>query len=254
MPLIDNGTLYRKFDETVHDGMRLGRNLWLDGRSLSYMVENRVGAIAKPLMSQQWPRVIPILDQGQLGSCVGNAGTGVLGTQPFYDVVGRHALNSVMDPTALEQFAVALYSAATKVDPYAGTYPPTDSGTSGLAACQVLKNRGTIKAYNWAATPHGFCQLLQWGPVLQGMPFYEAFFEPDRAGFIDSNPNWPTSGLAGGHEVEAVALELDTRDLNNSVIVYANSWSSAWGDAGYFRMRLRSYSMMSNVDLKQPVV
>jgi hypothetical protein len=147
-----------------------------------------------------------------------------------------------------------LYSDATKVDPYPGTFPPIDTGSSGLAICQVLKNRGVIKSYNWAATQHGFLQLLQWGPVMMGTPWYEAFFQPDNSGFIDSNQNWPTSGLAGGHEVEAVAVELDTKDLSNSVITFANSWTAGWGDAGYFRMRLRTYDLLHSVDLKQFVV
>ena len=33
--LLESGQLYLKFDEAVHEGMRLGRNMWLDGRSLA---------------------------------------------------------------------------------------------------------------------------------------------------------------------------------------------------------------------------
>lgn len=255
MPLVDSGSLYRRYAEVVHEDMRLGRHLWLDARSLPYMVENRSAAINAPLKNQHWERVIPILDQGRLSSCTGNAGTGALGTQPFYDAVGKTALgSSVGDSRIDEQFAIQLYSDATRVDPFPGVYPPSDGGSSGLAICQVLKNRGIIKGFNWAESPHGFCQLLQWGPVLQGMPWYEAFFQPDRSGFIDSNPNWSTSGLAGGHEVEAIGVDLNTTDLNSSVITYVNSWGTSWGDAGRFRMRLRTYTQLSGVDLKQYVV
>jgi hypothetical protein len=86
------------------------------------------------------------------------------------------------------------------------------------------------------------------------MPWYEAFFQPDKNGFIDSNLNWSTSGLAGGHEIEAVAVDLDMKDLGNSVITYCNSWTESWGDAGRFRMRLRTYDLLHSVDLKQLVV
>jgi hypothetical protein len=34
------------------------------------------------------------------------------------------------------------------------------------------------------------------------------------------------------------------------VIVYANSWSTSWGD-GCFRMRLKTYEALNGVDLKQ---
>jgi C1A family cysteine protease len=90
--------------------------------------------------------------------------------------------------------------------------------------------------------------------VLQGMPWYDAFFTPDRDGFIDADPHWPTSQLAGGHEVEAVGVDLDSRNVFDSAIVYANSWGTGWGDSGYFRMRLSTYERLTSVDLKQYVV
>jgi hypothetical protein len=252
--LLDNGVIYHKFDEVIHEGMRLGRNQWLDARSLAYMVENDVQAMSTALHNQEWERVLVILDQGHLGSCTGNAGTGALGTQPFYDAVGQKVLPAPNDGEAAEKFAVSLYSDATQVDGYPGVYPPDDTGSSGLAICKVLTARGTIRGYNWARTAYGFLTLLQAGPVLQGMPWYEAFFHPDNNGFIDSDPHWASSGVAGGHEVEAFGVELNTRDAFDSVILYANSWGTGWGDAGRFRMRLRTYEQLTGVDLKQFVV
>jgi hypothetical protein len=249
--LLEDGELYHRFHEDVHEGMRLGRNQWLDARSLAHMVENDVHAMGQSLGDQEWERVLGILDQGDLGSCTGNAGTGALGTQPFYDAVGNDVLPAPDDVTAAEQFAVELYSDATKADGYPGVYPPDDTGSSGLAVCKVLKTRGTIKGYRWARSPYGLLRLLQDGPVLQGMPWYKAFFEPDSEGYIDSNPNWPSSGVAGGHEVEAVGVQLDTSDAFSSTIIYANSWGTSWGLEGRFRMRLRTYEQMSGMDLKQ---
>ena len=208
MPL-ETGFIYRKYDETPREGMRLGRHQWLDGRSLAYMVENDAREMGKSLSSQLWDRKVAILDQGQLGSCTGNAGTGALGTEPFYDKVGKDVLPDPNDASACEEFAVQLYSDATKADGYPGDYPPDDTGSSGLAICKVLKQRGTIRGYRWARSPYGLLRLLQNGPVLQGMPWYQAFFDPDSDGFIDSYSNWPSSGLAGGHEIEAVGVELD---------------------------------------------
>src|SRR6478609_1006417 len=117
--LLENGFLYVKYDEAPRAGARLGRNMWLDARSLVYMVENDVRQMGESLASREWERVLPVLDQGELGSCTGNAGTGALGTQPFYDAVG-----GVLPATAAaaEEFAVQLYSDATVVDGYPGTY------------------------------------------------------------------------------------------------------------------------------------
>jgi hypothetical protein len=252
--LLNSGFLYQRFDEAEHEGMRLGRHLWLDGRSLQHMIENRVEEMNHPVATTHWQRVLGILDQGKLGSCTGNAGTGALGTQPFYDAVGSSVLPAPDDVLHAEGFAVSLYEDATVADGYPGQYPPDDTGSSGLAICKVLKTRGTIKGYRYARTAHGFLQLLQRGPVLQGMPWYNAFFSPDAHGFIDADPSWPSSKVAGGHEVEAIGVDIDLKDAFNSVITYANSWGTSWGDAGCFRMRLRTYEQLSSVDLKQYVV
>jgi len=252
--LLEIGQLYHRFEEDIHEGMRLGRNMWLDARSLAYMIENDVREMGQPLQDQEWERVLVILDQGPLGSCTGNAGTGALGTQPFYDAIGKDVLPAADDETAAEDFAVQLYSDATKVDAYPGQYPPDDTGSSGLAICKVLRARASIKGYRWARSAYGLLRLLQRGPVLQGMPWYNAFFHPDAEGYIDADPSWPSSGIAGGHEVEAVAVQLDANDAFSSTITYVNSWGPSWGLEGRFKMRLRTYEKMNGVDLKQYVV
>src|SRR4051812_45710506 len=177
--LLDHGLLYQKYSEPSPDpGMRLGRNMWLDARNLAYMVENDPGQMAGELSSVRWERKLVILNQGNVGSCTGNAGTGALGTEPFFSAVGKGILPDVTDASAGEKFAVQLYTDATVIDAYPGEYPDEDTGSSGLAICKVLKNRGTIRGYKWARTAYGFLRLLQVGPVLQGMPWYRAFFNP----------------------------------------------------------------------------
>jgi hypothetical protein len=218
------------------------------------MIENSAADMSHALTTTHWERVLTILDQGRLGSCTGNAGAGALGTQPFYDAVGKSVLPAFGDAASAEDFAVQLYEDATVIDGSPGQYPPDDTGSSGLAVCKVLKARGTIAGYRHARSAYGFLQLLQRGPVIQGMPWYQAFFAPDAHGFIDSSGRWSSSGIAGGHEVEAIGVDLDENDVFNSVITYANSWGTGWGDRGLFRMRLRTYEQLSGVDLKQYVV
>ena len=243
--LVDNGTVYQKFEELAGNAYRLGRNAWFDAQSLAYMVENDVASMVTP-KSKSWTRRVPILDQGQLGSCTGNAGTGTAGTDPYYDAIKAAfaaAIGKFDEPAA-----VNLYHLATIADGYPGTYPPDDTGSSGLAVCKVLKAKGVIGGYRWARSPHGLAALLQAGPVMWGAPWYEGWFNPDRNGFVDQG-NW--GQVAGGHEFENFEIEVNTQDFYKSVLTFDNSWGTSWGDAGRFRMYLSSYERISGIDLKQ---
>ena len=82
-----------------------GRHVFHDPASRFYAVqwEKTPGHIVHE-------RHIPILDQGQLGSCTGNAGTGALGTSPFFETAPVRAV------TLDQPFAVGLYGQATHLD------------------------------------------------------------------------------------------------------------------------------------------
>lgn len=115
----------------------LGRNVRHDPRSLRYTLP-----VAGDIKSAAWTRHIPILDQGDLGSCTGNAGTGILGTDGLWQT-----LTTVAQSKLDETYAAQLYSDATKVDDDPKNYPPTDTGSDGLSIAQVLKARRLISGY-----------------------------------------------------------------------------------------------------------
>lgn len=228
---------------------RLGRKLQLDARSLPFMV---TAAAPRTLRSVHWPRPLPILDQGDLGACVGFAATGALGSVPLASF--EHAAALLPDAEMARAFARDLYSETTAIDPFDGAWPPEDTGTDGLSVCKVLKRRGVISSYRWASSLAGLVTLLQDGPVLMGMPWHAAFYEPDaETGRIDPT-GWEDSELLGGHEVEIVGVRLDpSGDLERAVFLVANSWGAGWGMAGYFTMGGRTYTLMrDHVDLVQP--
>src|SRR6266508_253109 len=144
--------------------MRLGRNLWLDGRSLAHMVENSVAAMSGCLQSTQWNRVLTILDQGDLGSCTGNAGAGGLGTEPFYDAVGREVLPEPTDAQAAEQFAVDPYSAATQIDAFPWGTRPTTRVRPTLPSSRSSKTAGRSSGFASPARytgSSGSCRRVQ---------------------------------------------------------------------------------------------
>ena len=67
--LLESGQVYLKFEEEVLEGMRLGRNMWLDGRSLVHMVENSVEEMSSgPLESKEYERVLAVLDWASTSS------------------------------------------------------------------------------------------------------------------------------------------------------------------------------------------
>ena len=55
--------------EDVIPGRRLGRHIHVDSRSAAYPFTSG----KRTIIPRLWARNIPILDQGNLGSCTGNA-------------------------------------------------------------------------------------------------------------------------------------------------------------------------------------
>ncbi|MGW1497593.1 C1 family peptidase [Streptomyces mirabilis] len=213
---------------------RLGRHVEHDPRSLDYAH----GVLPQSaIKTVEWTRRIPILDQGDLGSCTGNAGTGVLGT----DSAGRTASTTVTISAAGaaashglftagvhaldETFAVALYSLATILDGVSGQYPPTDTGSTGLGVAKALKSLGLASGYTHAFLFAALNSALQTGPVLIGIPWLTSMFDTATDGRILVDRS---SGIAGGHE-----LELSKYDASTGEYWVPNSWNTSWGSAGW---------------------
>jgi hypothetical protein len=255
--LVTNGILTHVYDEAVRQGTRLGRHLVLDGRSLAYTVEQEIASAPVQVGPAEHPPTIPILDQGDRSSCTGNAGayhlSALLGAGGLGAVVLAGQNLSSSDDTVDETFAVELYHEATMEHELPWVYPPTDKGSSGLGVCRALKNAGLIDRYIWAISLEGVGALMQRAGVLAGVPWHKAWFDPGPDGFIDADPAWSSSDVVGGHEIYWDALESwNENDPSASVIRFANSWGSSWGDHGHGRLRLSTYlTLQSQIDVKQ---
>lgn len=202
----------------------LGRNVNHDSASRAYRVQVPRRTSFRSVRHESR---IAILDQGSLGSCTGNAGVSAIYHMPF--VSGRTAWSY----PASEDGAVSLYSAATQIDPFAGQYPPTDTGSDGLSIAKVLKSKGIISGYLWAFTlDEALAQLME-TPVLTGIPFLNSMFDTTDAGHPGHMVVRVDSGLAGGHELCADELVVGSRpDRSNWFVGGPNSWGSGWGDGG----------------------
>ena len=189
-----------------------------DPRSWSYAFT--AGDIST-LSSARHLSKIPTLDQGQLGSCTGNAATKCLSYDPFW---GEPEVQQVLgsDEAADERYAVGVYSDATKLDDYPGTYPPQDTGSDGLSVAKVLKSRGVISGYQHAFSLEALVSALAEQPVIVGTPWHQDMFHPAADG-----KQKITGAVAGGHE-----YCLDELDVENQRIWMQNSWGEQWGVQG----------------------
>lgn len=202
----------------THQPRPLGRHVEHDPRSLDFAH----GVLPKTaIKSVDWTRRAPIFDQGALGSCTGNAAVGLLGT----DFNGRPGLTSVpLNGHVLpvdEDLAVQVYELATRLDDIKGSYPPDDTGSSGLGAAKALKKLGLATGYTHAFSLAALKSALQSGPVMVGTVWLESMFDPTAAGSITVDR---ASSVAGGHEYVLSAYDATARQFRID-----NSWGTGWG-------------------------
>lgn len=222
-PLLRNHSVYvRYIPEVIRiPDKRLGRNVKRDSRADLY---NGHETAWRPLVSRLHSRDIPILNQGDVGSCTGNAETGALGSDPCY---GALSPTIVLD----EAFAQNLYSAAEILDGD-GPYPPNDNGSTGPSVSQAAKNAGLISHYKHCFTLLGVLHALAFGPsgngypVILGTNWYDSMDKPDSSGLVSVSPG---AVIRGGHEYLCRGLDVDAQE-----ILCDNSWGTGWGEQGSF--------------------
>src|SRR5882757_2764894 len=180
---------------------KLGRHVRHDTRSLRYLVPETT-AVFTPV---KWANPGRVLDQGDLGACTGFATATCLNHSPY-----------VANKT--DDAAIAIYSLATTLDSYAGSYPPTDTGSDGLSAAKASVKLGLISGYLHITTPAQLASALVLGPVIVGTDWYNSMFTADADAVVSVAKS---SGLAGGHEY---TLDEVTSD---GYFGFTNSWGES---------------------------
>jgi hypothetical protein len=217
--------------EHVVPGKRLGRHIRHDPLSRNFtFVPKMTGGPLKEVHHRRYG--LPF-DQGQIGSCTGNAVAGICNTAPVH--IPRHRLLT-------EEDAVKIYSRATQLDAWDGQYPPNDTGSDGLSAAKAAAEMGLITAYHWAFGIDQALLALQEKPFVTGTYWKEGMDEPDEHGFVK-----PTGQVRGGHEYECLGY-LPRHDPLDSILVFENSWSLEYGKRGRFYMRVRDYGDLLEQD------
>ena len=193
---------------------RFGRLVEHDDRSRAYRVTNRRVTIRTVL----WRNDAPVLDQGELGACTGNA-------MAQWENTTRTAEGTEHEWLA-EADAVALYARATELDDIPGTYPPDDTGSSGLAVAKAAQEKGYISAYRHAFGLQDMLAALQVGPVIVGTVWLAGMNEPGVGAVLSVSGE-----QLGGHEYCVLGV-----DVEREQVTILNSWSDQWGDGGRARI------------------
>lgn len=227
-------------DEHHVKGKRLGRHIEHDPLSRMFSAHDKVDLSIESVL---WTPG-NVLDQGELGSCTGNAMGG--------------AIACMTGKPITENECIELYKLATHHDRIPGEYPPDDTGSSGLAVCKAAKEMGYINAYHHAFSMRAALKALQTGPVITGFGWYDSFDEPDNTGYIEIKEG---AVIRGGHEVFAYGLHIETTseshiDEDLSMVLMQNSWGKDYGQDGSFQMSVATWRrlMKEYGDVTVPVL
>lgn len=139
-----------------------------------------------------WPVAGKILNQGPFGACDGFAVSGLLGGD---DVE-----------------AMSIYTLATKIDEYPGSFPAKDTGTSAPAAMKAAEKLGLIKGYTVVHSSNGALSALLHRPMV-----VEVRWDKEQA-----------------HALVLLARAGGTVTLQNS-------WGEAYGDHGLITISVSTF-------------
>lgn len=198
---------------------KLGRTLQFDERNTNYHIRKLLppGFIPRSMfwVCDTW------LNQGNVGSCVGNSFAHDLASNPI----------PVKNVT--EEVALKIYYHAQSLDGIPGVHEGT-SVLAGIKSVQALYPDSST-GYHWAFNVNDLILTLSHvGPVILGINWYTGFFTPDSSGEVHK-----TGIVEGGHAILCNYLDTKRRGF-----WLHNSWGIGWGKAGTCFM---SYDVLSQL-------
>jgi hypothetical protein len=164
----------------------LGRQLVHDPRSRGFPVET---AVDKATWRTKNVRIYdPLINPNQChGECTGCA------KAMEFNAVGNRVPKVTLDMDTAHKF----YHTATTIDPFAGEWPPDDTGSSGLAAAKAAQQLGMGGEYRhlFGGADEIVQLIMQRRVVNVGVWWYDGLFHPNAKGIIE-----PTGPKVGGHQ------------------------------------------------------
>lgn len=174
------------------------------------------------------------LDQGQIGSCTGNALAGALDLEPNW---------KAGDKIYSEPDAVQLYKWETAME--GQPYPPNDPGGSGLNVCKVAKQHYWISSYTHTFSIQDALLALVLRPVITGVNWYTSFDSPASDGQVSIGSG---ATVRGGHEFVVHGLYLNPgfpdTNLDEIQVHCTNSWGPEFAIGGRFWMTAATWKQL----------
>ena len=213
----------------------------------------KLGTVAPTLPATVDLRVndSPIQDQGQLGSCTGNAIAGMI------DLIDKKNKKNLQVSRLFIYYqerviegtvnydngayirdgmsAVHTYGAPLEsVWPYIINRFATRPSTAAYTDAAKRKVTSYQRCTNFTAVKTA---LSQGYPVVVGFDVYASFESSTTASTgIMTYPNVRTEQYLGGHAVALVGYYDNFRNTGKGMFIARNSWGTGWGDRGYFYM------------------
>ena len=211
----------RHIPEQQVPNRRLGRHIEHDPRSRAYAFQSSVKGYA----TIEHKLNLAVLDQLNLGACTGFAAQACCAAAPFYSVIPTNVpARPSLNVSDAQKQAITLYSAATKLDTFYGSYLPTDTGSTGLAVAKAAKEAGLISGYLHTFTLDDALTALSLTPVIVGLNWYTGFDHVAADGLVKVS-----GSVRGGHEFLLYGL-----DATKKLVKARNSWGTKWGANGNF--------------------
>lgn len=189
----------------------------------------------------------PVEDQGNLGSCTGNAVAGIVeylnrkagrptDVSRLFIYYEERVLEGTVTIDAGAYIRDGIKVLNKKGAPLESIWPYNinkfSTRPNTLAYSDALRRKaGTYeKVLNFAGVKNA---LARGFPVVIGFDVYESFYNIGTNGIMPY-PNVNTEQLLGGHAVAIVGY-----NDNTSRFIVRNSWGTSWADRGYFYMPYR---------------
>lgn len=193
------------------------------------------------------PKFPPCYDQGQLGSCTANAIAGAIQfdqiaqqLQSFvpsrlFIYYNERVIEGTVKSDAGAMIRDGIKSIGSQGAPPETLWPYIEGKFTKKPTASVYaqaKKHPAVKYARVAQSIDGIRRCLASGfPFVFGFTVYDAFESDQVAASGILNMPTQSEGTAGGHAVLAVGY-----DMASKRIIVRNSWSSDWGQNGYFTM------------------